>query len=83
MKNLFINIFDWFKRKIFYFRNNKARQDKTGKVIDDWKRRKHIKETEKKIELGEIVIPENKGDKPRCYKVISKNNFMLKKSGEK
>ena len=83
MKKLFINIFNFFKCKIFYFRNNKARQDKTGKVIDDWKRRRHIKETQRKIDSGEITIPENKGDKPRCYQVISKNTFRLKGSGTK
>jgi hypothetical protein len=83
MKKLFINIFDWFKRKIFYFRNNKARQDKNGKIIDDWKRRKHIKETERKIKSGEIIIPENKGDNPRCYQVMSKSEFRLKGSGVK
>jgi hypothetical protein len=81
MKNLFINVVDFFKRKIFYFSNSKGRQDKNGKVIDDRKRRKHIKETEKKIKSGNIIIPENKGDKPRCYKVISKNSFKLKGSG--
>lgn len=57
---------DWLKKIIFYFWNPRSilARDTTGKVIPDWKRRKHSKKLQAKIDSSEIKL----GDKPRCLK---------------
>ena len=64
---------------IFWFWNPKDKRDSTGKIIDDWKRRKESNALAKKIKSGEIKLPEKKGDKPRCYKVRKDGKIIVAK----
>jgi hypothetical protein len=78
---------DFIKKIIFYLWNPKKHliRDSKGKVIDDFSRRKHSKDINKKLASGAIkkhgyhgtTIPYKKGDSPKCYKVLTKGTIVL------
>lgn len=71
-------MFNWLKKLIFWFWNPSRRpfRDNTGKIIDDWKRRKHIKETKLGIKNGDIVLA---GSSPRRYSLEKKGKITVSK----
>jgi len=73
---------DFIKKVLFYFYNPKVLtiRDSKGKIIDDVRRKRHIKHITKKIENKEIKL---EGSSPRCYKILAKGKVVLKGSGNK
>ena len=78
-------ILDFIKKVIFFLWNPEKFQirDSSVKIIDDWRRKKHSKEVQKKIDNGEIQLPKKEGDGPRCYRIESKGKVVLVKQGQK
>lgn len=70
---------DFIKHIIFWLWNPKSIRDSTGRIIPDHKRRKHSKQIKKDISTGKIKLKPKDGDKPRCYKIMTKRRFVLKK----
>ena len=73
-------VLNYIKVAIFWLFNPSKRpfRDMNGKVIDDWRRRKHIKETKKYLDEHKL-----KGSSPRCYKIEAKGKVVLKKQERK
>ena len=70
---------DFILKILFGIWNPRDKTDSTGKIIDDFKRKKHSRDLKKKIKSGEITLPERKGDKPRCYKVRKDGQIIVTK----
>lgn len=83
---------NFIKKILFWFWNSKTNpvRDKTGKVIDDIRRRRHSKKIQKKLESGELKRPGKhgkdviykKGEPPKCFTVETKTRIGVKRHGK-
>ena len=83
---------NFIKKTVFWLWNSKTKpfRDSNGRVIDDWRRRRHSKKIQAKLDSGELRRPGyygtdvkyKKGESSKCFTVETKTSVGVKRHGK-